>query len=188
MYQHHSKHTLQSTACPGLDYEIRVPSFGRRSALRSRLKDIARQVDEIIAKAQSDEPSNVAGISVREATMELIAASARAHLDEMLICIRGLSIDGRPVFYDVNASPGSQAAGAVAINLAELFESGPEALISEISAAITSALNPPSEEQEKNSLSPSGSSMVPEGVSSATNASEPSSGEPVTAGSTIPTL
>lgn len=125
--------TRESHALPGAHFTFRRMSFGRRLELARQLQETLRRMDAALAAAPGER---------RDAEVATLAAEADAgYLRWGLIEVEGLEIDGRPATTE------------------SLLASGPEALVLEIIEAIKAEAGL-SEEERKNSGSPSTSSAV----------------------------
>jgi hypothetical protein len=140
---YHSSIWKESAEAEGVRYRIRCMSFGRRIELMKRVGDSLARLEFL----QAGEPTPE---STAEATL-LGGAIDREFLEWGLEEIEGLAIDGQA------ATP------------AELIESGPEPLVQEALRAVRSAVGL-SEQERKNSESPSTLPIAVKPSGSATNA------------------
>jgi hypothetical protein len=132
-----------SAEAEGVRYRVRCMSFGRRLELMKRVGDSLARLEFL----QAGEPT---AESTAEAT-RLGGAIDREFLEWGLEEVDGLAIDGQ------SATP------------AMLIESGPESLVKEALSAVRSAVGL-SEQERKNSESPSTLSIAAKPSGSATNA------------------
>jgi hypothetical protein len=140
---YHSSIWKESAEAEGVRYRIRCMSFGRRIELMKRVGDSLARLEFL----QAGEPTPE---STAEATL-LGGAIDREFLEWGLEEIEGLAIDGQA------ATP------------AELIEIGPEPLVQEALRAVRSAVGL-SEQERKNSESPSTLPIAVKPSGSATNA------------------
>lgn len=120
--RHESSQVMESRRMPGVRYRIARISFGRRTELIRRIRDLARQA-EYHSAGESVPDKIEAALLEREIQ--------RVYVEWGLMGIEGLQIDGEP------ATP------------ATLFERGPEELLREIALAIQRECTL-SEEERKN--------------------------------------
>lgn len=120
--RHESSRLIESERFAGVRYRIARISFGRRTELIRRIRDLARQMDY-----------HSAGETVQDKIEAVLLGREieRLYVDWALMDIEGLRIDGEP------ATPST------------LIDRGPEELVREISRAIQSECSL-SEEERKN--------------------------------------
>lgn len=163
MYSHSTRRTIESKVFPGVAFTLRAVSYGRRRQILARIH--AALEGRSLRESDLHGPDPLRQSAAQEAV-------ERAYLEEVLVDVKGLAVDGEPL----DSAP----------DLNHFLALAPERLVEEILGAAGAEMGL-DEDQEKNFAPPgiTSSEDMPGGMT-APNASARVSGGHATAAATTP--